>query len=195
MSNLDNLISKITSDCDEKANQIINTANDEASDIIRQSIEAAEKEKAAILNDAKSEAEKAAERIISGKKLQIRDENLNAKRETINRVFDFALQKLNQMSTEEYKKFLCGSLSSFDLTGGEIILPFAVKFYTITDMCLPTPSSKHFHNRRFYSRKDAKQINGGFILIQGGIEYNYTFETLLGYHRYELESEITKILF
>ncbi len=193
MSNLDNLISKITSDCDEKANQIIKTANEEASDIIRQSAEAAEKEKAAILNDAKSEAEKAAERIISGKKLQIRDESLNAKREAINRVFDFALQKLNQMSKDDYKKFLCANLASLDLTGGELILPPQYGINNEVELRDFLRDCKKADDLKL--RDGTKKIDGGFILIQGGIEYNYTFETLLGYHRYELESEITKILF
>ncbi|MDR1700738.1 MAG: V-type ATP synthase subunit E [Lachnoclostridium sp.] len=193
MSNLENLISKITSDCDEKSKQIIEAAEKEADTVIKSHVDLAEKEKDRILKDSEAEALKAAERIISGKKLQIRDENLKAKREAIDKVFDFALKKLNQMSKADYAKFLCRHLSSLDLAKGELIIPV---HYEITDDYKLKELLKDCTNAKDLTlQKDGKKIDGGFILIQGGIEYNYTFETLLGYQRYELESEITKILF
>lgn len=193
MSNLDNLISKILKDCEEKSQQIIDSANEKAAEIMREHTSAAEKEKERILNDANAEAERTAERIISGKKLEIRNDCLNAKQEVINKVFDLALQKLNDMPQDKFWEFLCNNLLAMDLDGEEIILPSK---YNITDIeKLNAFLKKHNKKGNLKLYNGDRKIGGGFVLLKEGIENNNTFETLVEYYRYELERDIITKLF
>lgn len=191
MSNLDNLISKIRNDSEEESRRIIEAANAEASEVIKKNIEAANIEKERLLNDAVSEAEKKKEQIILSKKLEIRDKKLLAKREMIDKVFEYALAKLNSMPKNEYMKYLHSNLTAMSIDAGEIILPAKYNI-TINELHALFPDGS-MSGIKLYEGE--RLISGGFILIKGGIEYNRTFEMLLKYYRYELENDIIKILF
>ena len=182
MSNLDNLVSKIIRDCETQAKSITDKANEEAAKIISGYEADARTEKDAILLGASQESERSAEQITLKKKLEIRDDSINAKRKTIDRVFSMALEKLNDIPKEQYMTFLNENLKAMDASSGEIILPAK---YEIKEKDLPG-LTVHSGERR---------IDGGFILIREGIEFNFTFDALLEYRRHELESEIIKILF
>lgn len=193
MSNLDNLTSKILKDCEAESEQIIENANAKAYEIMQENINFAEKEKEKILANAKIEAKKTAERIILGKKLEIRDNHLLAKQEVVDRVFDYALKKLNNMSKDEYWKFVCNNLRAMDTDGEEIIFPSKYNITNIEELNAFLKSKGKKGNLKLYSGD--RDMNGGFILIKGGIENNYTFESLIQYYRYELESDIIGSLF
>lgn len=193
MSNLDNLISKIIGDCEEKSKQITDSANERASEIMRENIEAAEKEKDKILSGAKAEAKIMAEQIVLSKNLEMRDANLNAKREIIDRVFDRALQKLNEMPKNVFIDFLRKSLAALDLDGEEIVLPSKYEITDIEEINAFLKEKNKKGNLKLY--KGDKKIDGGFVLLKEGIENNNTFETLIKYYRYELEGEIIAKLF
>lgn len=193
MSNLDNLISKILKESEDKAGQIIETANARADEIMRENISIAEKEKEKILSTARTEAEKAAEQIILGKKLEIRDSNLNAKQAIVDKVFDVALQKLNNMQKDEYWKFLCNNLCAMDLDGEEIILPAKYGVTNIDELNAFLKANNKKGNLKLYNGD--RKIDGGFVLLKGGIENNNTFETLIRYYRYELEGDVIASLF
>lgn len=193
MSNLDNLISKILKESEDKAGQIIETANARADEIMRENISIAEKEKEKILSTARTEAEKAAEQIILGKKLEIRDSNLNAKQAIVDKVFDVALQKLNNMQKDEYWKFLRNNLCAMDLDGEEIILPAKYGVTNIDELNAFLKANNKKGNLKLYNGD--RKIDGGFVLLKGGIENNNTFETLIRYYRYELEGDVIASLF
>lgn len=187
MSNLDNLISKIITDSEEESKKTVEAARKEASETVRKAADAARKEKERILAEADSEAEKAAEQMLLRKRLEIRDETLSAKREVIDRVFDGALKKLNDLPRDKYLKYLSGGLPE-GVSGGEFILPSK---YEVKEDELKVL----FAGKEVSLYKGGRSVGGGFILIKDGVEYNRSFEALVGYYRHELEGEIIKILF
>lgn len=221
MSNLDNLITKILNDCENESKRIIDVAHTEALEVIRKSTEAAKKEEELLLSDAEGEAKKAAEQILLRKKLEIRDEHLSAKHEIINKVFEHALKELNDMPKNEYIEYLHDNLLTLSkdstpsndvlplngdmplennmlftndtlfINGGEVILP--IKYGIDEDEFYSLFQNDQMADIKLY--KGERNINGGFILIKDGIEYNRTFEMLIKYYRHELESDIIKILF
>ncbi len=182
MSNLDNLTAKILADAKEKAARIVENAKAEAEAKIAEELRLAEAESEKIAADAELEAARRAGQIVTGNALAMRDENLAAKREMLDKVFTEALKRLNDMPKEEFEKFLSGYLSKLELSGESLYLPAK---YGITQVPAEGVALG----------SDSRAIDGGFILSKDGIEQNHTFEALLRYYRDEMESEVLKILY
>lgn len=100
MASLDNLTSKILGDSESKAREILDKAQAEADRIVSDMVRDAEAEKEKILAAAKVQAAREGEQIVVGKTLQVRDENLNAKQQMLDKVFAQALERLNAMSAD-----------------------------------------------------------------------------------------------
>lgn len=216
MSNLENLTAKILAEAKERAGEITAAAKAEAETGIARDVAAAQVEADKLVTDAKTEAELTAERIVQGKTLAIRDENLGAKRQMLDKVFAEALKRLNGMPEDEYLSYLKGYLPKLDLQGQTVIVP--AKYSSAAKALEKTPEDKRsvaedglaaFVNGvidRFVNKGSnteepgvklefSDKIDGGFVLVKDGIEQNHTFSALLDYYRYELESEVLKILY
>jgi len=192
MSNLDNLTAKLLSDSNERAVAVIKEAEDRAAAIVQEYTTAAGEKKELILAEGAKEAGKVLEQMLLAKKLEIRDKNLNAKQEVINRVFSIALERLNNMSREEYFRFLSGCLKSMDLDGEKIVIPKKYQIASIEEFnaCLQDDGMIG----KLTLSNDGN-IEGGYILIKDGIQNNNTFEAMVNFCRYELESKIIEALF
>jgi V/A-type H+-transporting ATPase subunit E len=193
LSNLDNLIAKILSDAEGEAQRILAEAKEKAARIYNESAANAEKEKGEIIAQAEKEAAKQAEQIELGKKLEIRDLQLNAKQSVIDKVFDLALKKLNGMPKDKFWKFLSDSLVKMDLDGEELILPAKYEVKDLTELNAFLQQKGKKGNLTLYTGD--RKLDGGFILVKNGIENNNTFETLIQYYRYDLEGDVIKNLF
>lgn len=79
------------------------------------------------------------------------------------------------------------------MDGEEIILP---EKYGITNLDEINKAIKKAGGKgNLVLAKDGTPIGGGFMLRKGGIEQNNTFESLVEYYRYELESEVISMLY
>jgi len=106
MSNLDNLIQKIKLDAQSQADKILQEAEKKKEEIVNGQIQLALEEKAKILEKAEKEAEIIRSRILSNAELRVRDENLKAKQEVIDKVFLLAKEKLMKLDDQQYVEFL-----------------------------------------------------------------------------------------
>lgn len=192
MSNLDNLTSKILTDSKERSAAITKEAADRAVSIMQEYITAAEEEKKHILDAGAKEAGQVSEQMLLAKKLEIRDSHLHVKQEVLNRVFTMAIERLNNMNKEDYFRFLSEMLKHMDINGEEIIIP---KKYHVTSIDELNTYLQDEGGKGNLKLSSDGNIEGGFILIKDGIEQNNTFEALVNFYRYELESKITETLF
>lgn len=197
MSGLDNLTAKILADSKAKAEEIIAAAKREADAKIAGEVREATAESEKIIANAHIEAARNAEQIIGGKTLALRDENLGAKREMLDKIFAEALKRLNDMPKDEYIEYLSEYLSKLSLDGEEIVLP---KKYAIAsiDEVIHTGKLASLLGKKpnvTLSSDENRMIDGGFVLVKNGIEQNHTFEALVSYYRDDLESEVLKILY
>lgn len=191
MSDINNLVNKILAEREREAERIIAEAEEKAAGVVAESVESAEKEKTRILEAAELDAAKQAEQLVSGKKLEIRDEHLDAKRQVIERVFEAVREKLNNMPKEKFLGFVKNHLTALDLDGWELVLP---KKYGIADIA-EVNSLLDGKNAGLKLHTGGRDVTGGFVMLKAGVENNNTFDALVDYYRYELESEITAKLF
>ena len=192
MSTLENLTAKIISDSEMQAKQICAQAQTEAQRITAAVMDEAEREREKILADANLQAAREEEQIVVGNTLAVRDANLGAKQEMLDKVFTEALTRLNAMDKDEYLRFLTEFLVNLDLDGEEIILPGKYKIQSIDEINAALQKAGKKGNLKLGK---GTAIDGGFVLRKGGIEQNNTFEALVGYYRYELESEVISALY
>ncbi|MDU2231371.1 MAG: V-type ATP synthase subunit E family protein, partial [Clostridium perfringens] len=98
MSNLNNLTSKILNDAEEKKKYILADAEAQKDKIISKKTNRAEADKEEIITKANIEAEVKKARIISNAKLSVRNDMLRAKQDVISKVFNEAIEKLQNLS-------------------------------------------------------------------------------------------------
>ena len=198
MSNLDNLTSKIIRDAEVKKEEILNEANSKAEIIIKNKIEEASKNASSILEKAEIESKIIKERVLSKAELDIRNKKLQAKQEIIEKVYEEAKKQLENMSAEEFQKFIRDSIMSLNIDGDEEIIlntndrgRLPVTF--LEDINSELQSKGKLGNLRFGERD--YEIKGGFILSKNGIEINNSFEELVNSLKYDLEYEVGRLLF
>ena len=197
MSNLNNLTSKILNDAEEKKKYILAEAEAQKDKIISKKTNRAEADKEEIITKANIEAEVKKARIISNAKLSVRNDMLRAKQDVISKVFNEAIEKLQNLSNGDYKYYVISTLDSLELKGTEVIIInekdkdiFSNEFLEALNKELESKGKKGSITLNIEGK-----FNGGFILDRNGIQINNTFEALINSLRGELEFEVNKVLF
>ena len=197
MSNLNNLTSKILNDAEEKKKYILADAEAQKDKIISKKTNRAEADKEEIITKANIEAEVKKATIISNAKLSVRNDMLRAKQDVISKVFNEAIDKLQNLSNGDYKDYVISTLDSLELEGTEVIIInekdkdiFSNEFLEALNKELESKGKKGSITLNMEGK-----FNGGFILDRNGIQINNTFEALINSLRGELEFEVNKVLF
>ncbi|WP_195925093.1 V-type ATP synthase subunit E [Sarcina ventriculi] len=197
MSNLNNITSKIIKDAEEKRDEILNAAQVESDSIIAKETKKAKNLEVELIEKAKIEAKARENRVISNARLKVRNNELKAKQEMISKVFEKAVERLNSLSTLEYKEYILRALDSLDLEGTEILIINKKDEDVINNKFLLDLNNKliSLGKKGKISILTNGNFDRGFILDRNGIQINNTFESLVKSLRSELELEVTKVLF
>lgn len=197
MSNLNNITSKIIKDAEEKRDEILNAAQVESDSIIAKETKKAKNLEVELIEKAKIEAKARENRVISNARLKVRNNELKAKQDMISKVFEKAVERLNSLSTLEYKEYILRALDSLDLEGTEILIINKKDEDVINNKFLLDLNNKliGLGKKGKISILTNGNFNRGFILDRNGIQINNTFESLVKSLRSELELEVTKVLF
>lgn len=124
MSNLDQIVKKIIEDAKTEADQILAQTRKESDQILETSKEHVSEEVDVILEHAKTDAKLTKERELSTIERQARDLILEARQETITRIFNLAIDELKDMDDETYKKGILSYIQKKQLTKDkQIVLP------------------------------------------------------------------------
>ena len=195
MSNINNLTSKILKDAEDKKEVILQTAEKEKNKIHSKKQDEAKTTEKIIIEKAEREAILRKERIISGARLQARNEKLIAKQEIINEIFETSIEELCNLSKDDFKEFVYSSILNSDILGEQkIILNDAGK--KIVDEVLLSEINKELGSKASITlSKETRKFKGGFILEKDGIEINNTFEALVNSLRDDLSSDVARVLF
>ncbi|MCI8341977.1 MAG: hypothetical protein HFE62_01985 [Firmicutes bacterium] len=182
-SNGKNIIDKILADAKAEADKTIDLAQGEAGEVISAAEQRAEKEKAAIYELSKAAAEKAKAKEISSAEMQAKSMVLSQKQKCIEEVIEEAARKLSQLTDDEYKVIIKTMVKS--APSGEIIL-------SKKDVELLESELKGM-DRTISS--ETRDIDGGFVVKNGDVEYNYSFESIISVEKETIEQLAAKMLF
>ena len=193
MSNIKNITSKILKDAEAGKENILATAEEEKNKILSKKVSSANEIAQEILEKAEVEAKSKKERVISSARLKVRNNKLAAKQEIINEVFEKSIDKLTELSKEDFLNFLKNTISSMNLTGKQTLIlnEAGLKF---VDADFINELNTKVDAQIILSEVPGK-FKGGFILENNGIQINSTYEALVSSLRDELEFEVAKVLF
>ena len=190
---IENITANILSDAKNIAEGSLANAEKTKQDIISSAKNEAEALKKAASEKAIIDAENLKSRKISAAELQKRKMMLSAKQEAIKKGFDAALVKLKSMPEEQYLNYLADEIVKIPNCEGAIILNEKDRD-KIGERLVNTVNEKLKSEKLSLSTKTVK-ASGGFVLKNGAIEINSTFETILDSMKDELTNEVANALF
>ena len=193
MSNVKNITSKILKDAEAGKENILAAAEEEKNKILSKKASAANEIAQEILQKAEADAKSKKERVISSAKLKVRNNKLAAKQEIIDEVFEKSINKLTELSKEQFLNFVKNSILSMNLTGKQTLILNETGLKFVDDSFIDELNKEA--KATIALSKIAGNFKGGFILENNGIEINSTYEALVSSLRDELEFEVAKVLF
>lgn len=193
MSNVKNITSKILKDAEARKENILAAAEEEKNKILSKKASSANEIAQEILQKAEADAKSKKERVISSAKLKVRNNKLAAKQEIIDEVFEKSINKLTELSKEQFLNFVKNSILSMNLTGKQTLILNETGLKFVDDSFIDELNKEA--KATIALSKTAGNFKGGFILENNGIEINSTYEALVSSLRDELEFEVAKVLF
>jgi V/A-type H+-transporting ATPase subunit E len=198
MAGADKIRDKILEEARQQAQTNIQRAEEEAARIISAAKEEADRRKNAIIEGAEKEAIERSKRLVSAAELEGRKQKLQTKQEMIKLAFDKAIAKLNSLPRESCREILSSMILNSIKTGREEVILSKEDISKLGDGFIDSINKKLLErgiNGGLKISDESRNITGGFILKDGSIEINNTFEALVRMMHDELETEVVKVLF
>ncbi len=180
------IIDKIIADADEAVKKIMSEAKEAADTVISAAEDKAAKEKAKNDKIVAEEKEKVAAKQISGAEMDAKKAVLAAKQEMLEEVIKEAEARLVDLPDAEYAEVIGRMLDNMDKRLGTEVIVSDRDRTRLADVV----AAKGFA----LSDKTA-DINGGLIIKNGDIEYNYSFGSIIAIEKEEIQQIAAKILF
>jgi V/A-type H+-transporting ATPase subunit E len=198
MANIDNLKERILSDDREKAKKIEDEARAKAEEIVSSAKAKAE----SILEEVKVRADKDGrdrkDRIVARAQLDLRNLVLAAKQEAIDKVIDYAVSKVSNMSDEDYSSFIEKMLLNSVETGEEEVI-ISEKDKNRVHLSVVTRVNQALISQGkkggLHISSETRNMPSGFVLKREGLEINCSIESRIRILRDSLEGEIASLLF
>ena len=182
MSNLDKLVAEILQQAQKEANRMLTKAKTENSEFSEKENKKVQKEVEAINDKAQEEAQALKERVISNANLKSRDMILQAKEELADDILEKVLERLKNIDTKKYLKFVENILKNLNLSkNAEVIVSKDMRL-ALGDKILD------------YRISD-QTVESGCSIKDGNLIYNNEFSNLIEFNREELEREILNKIF
>lgn len=193
---IEDIIKKIETDSEEKANNLKAEAEAEAKKILDRAREEAKEKRCTILKKGEEEAERIRRRIFQIADLEVRKIILSAKRQVITDAFEQVQSRLEGL--KNYQDLVCKMLLAGVETGEEEVLISArdndridQKFIT----SINTKLQKQGQKGALTLAKEKAPITSGFVLRRGKVEIDNSFSSLIKSRKDELEIKVAEILF
>ncbi|MCD7927377.1 MAG: V-type proton ATPase subunit E, partial [Oscillospiraceae bacterium] len=126
---------------------------------------------------------------MEGKKL-----TLAVKQEMLDQAFDLALEQLAALPEEQYIQVLTGLVLQTAPAGREQLI-FSAKDRARVGKAVVTAVNDAVPGAALTLSEQTRPMCGGFILSDGDVEVNCTFETLLRLQREEISAQVAAALF
>lgn len=195
MNGIEKITNRINADVQREIDEINAQASAEAAGIAAQYAQRAKKESEDILARGRQAAAEREERLGSVAQLEARKLILRAKQEVLEQAFAKALEDLLNLPEKEYTELLAKLIVKASQSGTEQVI-FSQKDRPRYGKTAVTRANELLGDRgQLTLSTESRAIQGGFILSDGDVEVNCTFETLVRLQRRELDGAVSKVLF
>ena len=194
MDGIEKITAKIAADAQAEIDQLTAEAAAEAESIAADAAEQADAITAQLTARGERAAAERQERLLSVAQLDARNAALAAKQTMLDKAFDLALDKLCALEDEAYTELLAKLLVKASRTGKEQVA-FNAKDLERVGKEAVERANKLLGGAALTLAAEPRSIKGGFILVDGRIETNCAFETLVRLERSNMAVDAAKLLF
>ena len=196
MNGLDKMKDQILSEANSSATSMIAEAKEEAQSILKQAEEEAKLEADKISQKSKAAVENQKERFQSSTDLLRKQAILAAKQDVITEILDASYEKLIGQSDEDYFTMILKMVDKYSL-GETGSIAFSQKDLKKMPAGFEEKISEAAKKKggSLELEKEGRNIEGGFVLIYGGIEENCTLRAMFHSAKDELSDKVHKLLF
>ena len=196
MTGLDTILESIRSEGRRTADGILEKARKDADEILSRGETDASLRREDILRGVENEARDTADRVLSSARREQRRTVLSARQEIIREVIEAAEQYLYGLSDDDYFKVLIGLAAKRAMPQkGEMVLGARDISRVPPDFEEKLRAALPQGAELSVKETPDPSVEGGFILVYGGIEENCTLRALFGDRREQLQDLANKILF
>lgn len=193
MNGIEKIIDRISGDAQAEIGAVLNQAKAEAAEITARYEAQAKAETDDILARGKRAAAEREERLVSVAQLECRKAQLAAKQEVIDASFKLALEKLLALPEDKYVALLA-DLAVQAAPSGKGKLIFSQTDRARVGKAVVLAANEKL-NGSLTLAEETRPMNGGFVLSDGRVEVNCSFETLVRLQKAELTGKVTGVLF
>lgn len=199
MDGIERITAKIASDAQAEIDALTAQAQAQAEEVLAAGRARAEARAEELAEKGRRAAAEREERMASVAQLDARNVTLKAKQELLDRAFDRALEKLCAQEGDAYVELLAGLLVNASHTGREQVA-FAAKDRAAGEAAVLKANEKLAKTgakgaANLTVAEESRDIQGGFILIDGRVETNCAFETLVRLEKTNMAGEVAGLLF
>ncbi len=193
------IVKKIISDAEEKAESILAEYKKEADELKEKRKRELEKEKEESLKKIELEAENHKKRLIQMANLEIRKDILNFKQKMVEEVFKKVFESILQTPTDKYLEYIEKKIISAITTGDEKVIVGKKDKDRITIQFINEINKKLKEKLREEGKlsvaEEEADFEAGFILKGEKIQINNSIENVLKDLKERVESDIVNKLF
>ena len=194
MNGIEKITQRIQADAQAEIDRILEDAHAEAAKLTA----GYESQAAAEASELSAKNQKAAaereERLVSTAQMEARKVGLAAKQEMVEKAYALALEKWCSMPEEKYIQTVADLLAQAAPNGrGSVI--FAQEERERIGAAAVRAANEKLHGGKLTLAEETRPLKGGFILSDGKVEVNCSFDTLVRLQKAETAGAAAKKLF
>ncbi len=194
MNGIEKITQRIDQDAQVEIDAIQADAQSQADAITARYQAQAQRESEDILARGKKAAEEREERLASMAQMEGKKLTLAVKQEMLDLAFDQALKQLAALPEDQYIKVLTALALNTKPSGHEQMI-FSQKDRARVGKAVVTAINNAIPGAALTLSETTRPMCGGFILSEGNVEVNCTFETLLRLQRESISGQVAAALF
>ena len=194
MNGIEKITQRIETDTQAEIDRILGDARAEADDITDRYQAQANNEAAELAAKNQKAAAEREERLVSTAQMEARKVGLAAKQEMVEKAYALALEKLCSMPDEQYVKTVADLLVQAAPNGRGAVIFAPAERERIGEAAVRAANEK-LHGGKLTLAEETRPLKGGFILSDGKVEVNCSFDTLVRLQKAETAGAAAKKLF
>ncbi len=194
MNGIEKITQRIETDTQAEIDRILGDARAEANGIADRYQAQADNEAAELAVKNKKAAAEREERLVSTAQMEARKVGLTAKQEMVEKAYDLALEKLCSMPDEQYVKAVADLLVQAAPNGRGAVIFAPAEKERIGEAAVRA-ANERLDGGKLTLAEETRPLKGGFILSDGKVEVNCSFDTLVRLQKTETAGEVAKRLF
>jgi len=195
MNGIEKITQRIDADAQAEIDRITAEAREQAGQITAKYQAQAARETADRRARNEKNAAQREERLVSVAELEARKRNLAARQSMVEEAFDLALKKLCSMPDSAYVETTARLMAKAAPDGCGTAVFSREKHDSVGAAAVAAANRLLGSKGKLTISDEVRPIQGGFILVNGSVEVNCTFETLVRLQRGSMAGEAARRLF